>query len=105
MAHGRGRVSVPAAGAVSRPLMPVSTFTVRAAAAALLLAAGVATAQTTPADLTPRGLPSPVAPGPAVAPYVKVAATRIALTHVRVIDGTGAPERLDQTVVIADGRI
>jgi enamidase len=29
----------------------------------------------------------------------------VALTHVRVIDGTGAPAREDQTVVIRDGRI
>ncbi|MGQ0701656.1 MAG: amidohydrolase family protein [Gemmatimonadales bacterium] len=29
----------------------------------------------------------------------------VALTHVRVIDGTGAPAREDQTIVIANGRI
>ena len=29
----------------------------------------------------------------------------IALTHVKLIDGTGAPARDDQTVVIENGRI
>src|SRR5690349_19177681 len=30
---------------------------------------------------------------------------QIALTHVRVVDGTGAPARTDQTIVIRDGMI
>jgi imidazolonepropionase-like amidohydrolase len=42
---------------------------------------------------------------PAVQPYVKYDAARTTLTHVRVIDGTGAPPREDQTIVIADGKI
>jgi imidazolonepropionase-like amidohydrolase len=37
--------------------------------------------------------------------YVKIDAAVVALTHVRVIDGTGAPARTDQTVVIRDGTI
>src|SRR5262245_53773402 len=37
--------------------------------------------------------------------YVKVDAPLIALTHVRVIDGTGASAREDQTIIIADGKI
>jgi enamidase len=37
--------------------------------------------------------------------FIKVDAPVIALTHVRVIDGTGAPPRVDQTLVISDGRI
>jgi len=37
--------------------------------------------------------------------FVALDARTIALTHVRVIDGTGAPARADQTVVIEDGRI
>ena len=37
--------------------------------------------------------------------YVSVEAPVVALTHVIVIDGTGAAPRSDQTVVIADGRI
>jgi enamidase len=43
--------------------------------------------------------------GAAVRPYVQLDAPVVALTHVRVIDGTGAPVRTDQTVIIADGRI
>lgn len=45
--------------------------------------------------------PSPNAP----ANFIKVQAAVIALTHARVIDGTGAPAREDQTVVIGDGNI
>lgn len=41
----------------------------------------------------------------AVRAYVSVDAPVIALTHVRVIDGTGAPPRDDQTVIIRDGNI
>jgi imidazolonepropionase-like amidohydrolase len=40
-----------------------------------------------------------------VTPFVKEDASVIALTHVRVIDGTGAAPRNDQTVVIAGGKI
>ena len=43
--------------------------------------------------------------GNAVRQFVKVDAPVVALTHVRVIDGTGAPARADQTVVIRDGNI
>lgn len=42
---------------------------------------------------------------PLVRPYVSVDAPTVALTHVRVIDGTGAPPVADQTVLIANGRI
>ncbi len=37
--------------------------------------------------------------------FVKVDAPTVALTHVRVIDGTGAAAREDQTVVISKGKI
>ncbi|MGH7472114.1 MAG: amidohydrolase family protein [Longimicrobiales bacterium] len=37
--------------------------------------------------------------------YVSVDAPVIALTHVKLIDGTGAPARDDQTIVIENGRI
>ena len=37
--------------------------------------------------------------------YVKVDAPVVALTHVRVIDGTGTPARDDQTIVIRDDKI
>jgi hypothetical protein len=36
---------------------------------------------------------------------VAIDTAAVALTHVRVIDGTGAPARADQTLVIRDGRI
>jgi len=55
--------------------------------------------------LEPLILPPPAPPSRAVQPYVKLAAPKIALTHVRVIDGTGASARDDQTVVISDGKI
>jgi len=42
---------------------------------------------------------------PQVKPFIKVNAPVVALTHVRVIDGTGALAAEDQTVVIDHGRI
>ena len=42
---------------------------------------------------------------PAVHEFVKVDAPVVALQHVRVIDGTGAAPRTDQTVVIRGGKI
>jgi enamidase len=42
---------------------------------------------------------------PRTADFVKYTASVIALAHVRVIDGTGAPPKNDQTVVIRDGII
>ena len=42
--------------------------------------------------------------GPLTA-YTSVTAPVVALTHARVIDGTGAPAKLDQTVVIQNGNI
>ncbi len=41
----------------------------------------------------------------AVQAFVKVNAPVIALTHVRVIDGTGAAAREDQTVILSKGKI
>ncbi len=50
--------------------------------------------------------PAAQAPAPsAVAPFVSVDAPSFALVHVRVIDGTGAPAREDQTVVVSGGKI
>ncbi|PYS72878.1 MAG: amidohydrolase [Acidobacteria bacterium] len=37
--------------------------------------------------------------------FIRTEAKLIALTHVRVIDGTGAPAKDDQTIVINDGKI
>src|SRR5215207_8132975 len=47
-------------------------------------------------------------PGPALAalrPFVAVDAPVVALTHVRLVDGTGAPARDDQTVVVRGAHI
>lgn len=57
-------------------------------AAALLAAAALAAAQS-----------------PAVRPFISVSAPVVALTHVRVLDGTGAPAVEDQTLIIAHGKI
>src|SRR5262245_12595546 len=43
--------------------------------------------------------------GQNVRPYIKVDAPLVALTHARVIDGTGAAARENQTLVIRDGSI
>jgi cytosine/adenosine deaminase-related metal-dependent hydrolase len=42
---------------------------------------------------------------PAVRDFIKVDAPVVAITNVRVIDGTGAPAREGQTLVIRDGKI
>ncbi len=42
---------------------------------------------------------------PALKPYVKVDADTVVLRHVRLIDGTGAPARDNQTVVIQGGKV
>jgi imidazolonepropionase-like amidohydrolase len=42
---------------------------------------------------------------PEVKPFVKIDAPVIALTHVRVIDGTGAAAREDQTIILRTGKI
>jgi len=52
----------------------------------------------------PAAAQNPVLP-PEVAKFVRVSAPVVALTHVRVIDGTGAPARDDQTIVISAGKI
>jgi imidazolonepropionase-like amidohydrolase len=42
---------------------------------------------------------------PEVRQFVTIDAPTVALTHVRVIDGTGAPARDDQTIILAKGTI
>jgi imidazolonepropionase-like amidohydrolase len=42
---------------------------------------------------------------PEVTAFVKVGAASVALTHVRVIDGTGAAAKEDQTVLLSNGKI
>lgn len=44
-------------------------------------------------------------PSPTVLRYLKVNAPTVVLTHVRIIDGTGAPAREDQTLTIEAGKI
>ena len=49
--------------------------------------------------------PAPASPSPSTRAFISIDTSPIALTHVRVIDGTGAPPAEDQTIVIADTRI
>jgi imidazolonepropionase-like amidohydrolase len=42
---------------------------------------------------------------PQVTPFIKYNIPLIAITHVKVIDGTGGPARSDQTIVISNGKI
>ncbi|MGZ5928813.1 MAG: amidohydrolase family protein [Rhizomicrobium sp.] len=76
-------------------------------AAMLLLGAAAPARVDMPAlvDMTARILPQAAAPGDAVKPLVTVAAGKLALTHVRIIDGTGAPPQPDRTLLIDNGRI
>ena len=69
--------------------------------AALLLLGAAAPA---PIDMAARILPPPAEPGDAVKAFVTVVGP-VALTHVRVIDGTGAPAQADRTLLIDKGRI
>src|SRR5262245_1896899 len=69
---------------------------------ALLLLSAAAPA---PFDMPGHVLPPAAAPGADVEPVVKMEAGPIALTHVRVIDGTGAPAQSDRTLLIENGRI
>lgn len=55
------------------------------------------------ATLTSLAQRAPVAN--AIRQFVKVDAAVVAVTHVRVIDGTGAPAREDQTIILRDGNI
>lgn len=62
----------------------------------LALCALVAASATAPAQRT-------LTPG--VRRYVSVDAPLVALTHARLVDGTGAPARTDQTIIIRGNRI
>jgi imidazolonepropionase-like amidohydrolase len=74
-----------------------------AALSAVLLASAATTALA--GSFEARVLPSLVAPHEDVAPFVVAPAGVIALTHVRVIDGTGAAPKEDQTLVIDHSKI
>lgn len=75
----------------------------------LLLAAlpAALAAQGAPRAATPAVAPAPSRPalGPAARAFVSVNAPIVAITNVMVVDGTGAPARRGQTVVLQDGRI
>ncbi len=73
--------------------------------ALLFLAIIVQGAQAPQAPNAPQAAPTPPVLGPAVKPFVAVDAPLFALTHVRVVDGTGSPAREDQTVIVSDGKI
>ena len=53
------------------------------------------------------GAPASIAQGPTAErqQFIRVEAPVVVLTHVRIIDGTGAAPVEDQTIVIADGKI
>ena len=53
----------------------------------------------------PLGAQSVAQLSPAARRFVSVDSPLVALEHVRVVDGTGAAAREDQTIVIADGKI
>lgn len=70
------------------------------------LAAALATSSSPAAvPFADRVLPPRTAPQPSVRPFVKVDAPRIALRHVRIIDGTGRPPLDDRTILLEGGRI
>ncbi len=55
-----------------------------------------------PAGQTPK---TPASLSPAVKAFVSLDVPTFAITHVRVIDGRGAPAREDQTIVVSGGKI
>ena len=73
------------------------------AVAAIAAAVTVVAAQTRGAGASPQPRAPQAAQGTGA--FVAVQAPVVALEHVRVIDGTGAPPLEDQTVVIAAGKI
>ena len=75
-----------------RGLLPIAALLLVAAAPAKM-------------DMAARILPSPATPGDAVKPFVKAAAGKIALVHVRIIDGTGAAAQDDRTLLIEGEKI
>ncbi len=79
--------------------------TPRRSPATLALVAALATALSS--MLAPPRVAAAQRPGLSaqVRQFVTVDTAVVALTHVRVIDGTGAPAREDQTIVVREGRI
>ena len=56
-------------------------------------------------DLAESILPPPAPPSEALRPFVKVPAGQLALTNVRIIDGTGGPALAGRTLLIDGGKI
>jgi imidazolonepropionase-like amidohydrolase len=56
-------------------------------------------------DMAARILPAATAQGSAVKPFVKLPAGKLALVHVRVIDGTGKAAQQDRTLLLDGGKI
>ncbi|HVH12994.1 MAG TPA: hypothetical protein VM759_08080, partial [Longimicrobium sp.] len=77
----------------------VLAATVMAAATMISAVTSTAPAHAQQPAITPGAVP------PAIRPFVAVDAPLVALTHARVVDGTGAPARDDQTVIVSGGRI
>jgi imidazolonepropionase-like amidohydrolase len=72
---------------------------------AATLSLGLGAAHAASLDLAPIILPPAVAPDQALQRFVRVDAPIVALMHVRVIDGSGAPARANQTILIERGKI
>ena len=70
-----------------------------------LLAAAAALVIPSPLAAAPALAPPPAHFGPGVQPFVSVALGQIALTHVRVIDGTGAAPVENATILIDGAKI
>jgi len=70
-----------------------------------LLAAVAASVLGSATAAAPVLAPTPSQLGPDVQPFISVPAGRIALTHVRVIDGTGAAAVEDRTILIDGAKI
>jgi imidazolonepropionase-like amidohydrolase len=66
--------------------------------------AAAAFAVSAPLAAAPVLAPSPE-PGPDVQPFVQIPAGQVAITHLRIIDGTGAPAVEDQTLLIDGAKI
>ena len=80
-----------------RPIRPLLAWL------AVVATAGAASSSLAAQAATPAG--GQAAAAERFAELVAVHAPVVALTHVKLIDGTGAPAREDQTVVLRDGRI
>jgi hypothetical protein len=70
-----------------------------------LLSTALALTVLTPVSVSAQERPAQEEPASPLAPYVSVEAGSLALTHARLLDGTGAEARDDQTILIEGDRI